>query len=93
MRNRLSPSPSIKSMSFFNRQKNCECDCHCPDDCENDYLAKSARDYNVCFSTSPMTQSIKTEFETVLCSCDKVCNCPCHCVSCLCCPCVKERQD
>ena len=28
-----------------------------------------------------------------LCVCDKICSCPCHCVACVCCPCVKEKQD
>ena len=28
-----------------------------------------------------------------LCICENVCSCPCHCISCVCCPCVKERTE
>ena len=28
-----------------------------------------------------------------LCECENICNCPCHCTSCVCCPCVKERSQ
>ena len=28
-----------------------------------------------------------------LCICENICNCPCHCLTCVCCPCVKERTN
>jgi hypothetical protein len=28
-----------------------------------------------------------------LCMCDEICSCPCHCVTCLCCPCVKDKKN
>ena len=96
MRNYLSPPPNTKTVSYFNRHENCDCDCHCPDDCDTDYLARSVRDNNLCFSPSPLRPNIKNETHEIhsgLCVCDKICNCPCHCISCVCCPCVKERQD
>ena len=95
MRNYLSPPPFTKTISYFNRNENCDCDCHCPEDCETDYVAHSIRD-NICFSPSPMRTSsskLKAEIHSGLCVCDKVCDCPCHCISCVCCPCVKEKQD
>ena len=99
MRNCLSPSPNIKSISYFNRMDNCDCDCHYDDGCNDDLLALSARENN-CFSPSPMRTNIKADFHNddiknagCLCLCENVCNCPCHCISCVCCPCVKERQE
>ena len=28
-----------------------------------------------------------------LCVCDNICSCPCHCITCVCCPCVKDRPQ
>ena len=92
MRNYLSPPPITKTISYFKRNENCECDCHCPEDCETDYLCHSIKENN-CYSPSPMRSNIKAEIHSGLCVCDKVCECPCHCISCVCCPCVKEKED
>ena len=99
MRNCLSPSPNMKSISYFNRNDNCDCNCHFPEECKENYLAQSVHENNNFFSPSPMRSNIKTDFHSDinsnsgLCVCDNICNCPCHCISCVCCPCVKDRKD
>ena len=92
MKNYLSPSPSVKSTSFFTRNKKCECDCHGPESFDTDYLARSTRDNNCCISTSPMSLSSKTIVDNCLCVCEKICDCPCHFISCECCPCIKDKE-
>ena len=92
MKKYLSPSPSVKSTSFFTRNKKCDCDCHSPESNITDYLARSDRDKICYYPTSPMTQSSKTAMDSCVCVCEKVCECPCHCVSCVCCPCIKDRE-
>ena len=100
MRNCLSPSPNIKTIPYFNRNMDCECNCHFPDDCNNDdFLTLTTRGSN-CFSLSPMRSTIKSaKCEEIknnnegLCVCENVCNCPCHCISCVCCPCGKGKSD
>ena len=100
MRNCLSPSPNIKSIPYFSRKTSCDCNCHFSEDCNNDdFLTLSVRANN-CFSPSPMRSTLKSTLcEEIksnnegLCVCENICNCPCHCISCVCCPCVKEKRD
>ena len=46
---------------------------------------------------NPETQSMNILQRNIstnsLCVCDNVCDCPCHCVSCVCCPCVKDKSE
>ena len=99
MRNCLSPPPTIKSIQNYTRNSNCECNCHFTDDCEQNLLNLTSHENNLCCSPSPIRRPVKNGFQKqtknnyYLCSCDEICNCPCHCVTCVCCPCVKERRD
>ena len=101
MRNCLSPSPNIKTISYFNQNVNCDCNCHFSEECKENCLAQSMHENTIFFSPSPCPspmRSTKTDFHSEirnnvgLCVCDNICNCPCHCTSCVCCPCVKDRK-
>ena len=48
MRNCLSPPPNIKSTSYFSRNDNCECNCHFPEDCNDEIFALSVQENNNC---------------------------------------------
>ena len=103
MRNCLSPSPNIKSISHFNRNENCDCNCHFPEECKENYLAQSMNENNIFSSPSPcpspMRSNTKKDLHSEilnnngLCVCNNICNCPCHCITCICCPCVKDRKQ
>ena len=101
MRNCLSPPPNIKSTSYFSRNDNCDCNCHFPEDCNDEIFGLSVQENNNCncFSPSPIRRNLNSEIDpeiknnTGLCICENVCKCPCHCISCVCCPCVKERTE
>ena len=100
MRNCLSPSPNVKTLPYFNRSLNCDCNCHEPEDCNNEELHTITSKANNCFSPLPMKTTIKSPLSEEikndnegLCVCENVCDCPCHCISCVCCPCVKEKGD
>ncbi len=79
MRNCLSPPPNIKSISYFNRNANCDCNCHYDDDCNDDFLTLTVRDNN-CFSPSPMRTNLKADIKgeiknnVGLCVCENVCD-------------------
>ena len=98
MRNCLSPPPINRSFTNLWRNSNCDCNCHSTDDCEQDFLTISSPGSNLCFSPSAMRNDIKCDYQSQIknnfssCSCEEICNCPCHCVSCVCCSCVKGRQ-
>ena len=100
MRHCLSSLPNIKTIPYFNTSINCDCNCRLPEDCNNDDFLTLTSRLNNCFSPYPMRSIIKSSMceerknnNEGLYVCENVCDCPCHCITCICCPFVKEKGD
>ena len=98
MRNCFS-SPKIKKSDFSTCD--CECNCHnskvmelCPQDFVSSHKTKSTKSYlsqsQIISEPNKISQS---NYDKGLCTCKEICNCPCHCTSCLCCPCVSDKSE
>ena len=79
---------------------NCDCFCHYPEDMEmneqhsilHQNLPSSSN--TQAYRQTPLKKNtIPKKNSESLCMCDEICSCPCHCVTCLCCPCVKEKKN
>ena len=79
---------------------NCDCFCHYPEDIDiND--KHSILHQNIppnattqSYRPSPLKKKLNQKKNSEsLCICEEICSCPCHCVTCLCCPCVKEKKN
>ena len=98
MRNCFS-SPKLKKSDF----STCECECNChnskelelnPQDFVNTHKTKSVKSYLSQSQIITVPKEIsQPNLNKGLCTCKEICNCPCHGVTCLCCPCVSDKSD
>ena len=98
MRNCFS-SPKVNKKSDFSTC-DCECNCHSPEEMHlsSEDFIKNKRKINKSYLSQSQIiarskDSSDSECEKILCTCKEMCNCPCHCLSCLCCPCVSNKGE
>ena len=91
--------PKVLKKSEFSTC-DCECNCHSPEEMQlsdEDYNYKKNRTIKAYLSQSQILPKNKdnsqSNYEKGLCTCKEICNCPCHCISCLCCPWVSNKSD
>ena len=94
MRTCFSSDKLVKKSDF----STCDCECHPskemelnPEDFINNQKTKTIRSY--LSQSQILSKSKDISYEKGLCTCKEVCNCPCHCSSCLCCPCVTNKSE
>ena len=79
----------------------CECNCHTPKEMElsqqdfvSSHKTRSIRSYLSQSQILSRTIDIPdSKNEKGVCTCKEICDCPCHCISCLCCPCVSSKPE
>ena len=95
-----SPREINSNLIHFKSLDNCDCNYYIQEDCNNSNI-NGMRHQNIhsknsivpCLSHSPSLNQVNMpSYQNcrTICICEKICNCPCHCVACICCPCVKE---
>ena len=84
---KTSPHLSPQAISNIYSTDNCNCLCHYPEEIQ------ISEDNSFSNQSSLQKKLYQKKNNENLCICDKKCSCSCHNVSCLCCPCVKEKKS